>query len=53
MIVKNPLGLLVILPADVTQSSISPKQLKLWEDMQSKMSTESIAVPVYFAYETN
>ena len=51
---KNALGLLVILPSEATQqSSIAPKQLKVWEDIQNKMATESIAVPVYFAYETN
>jgi len=27
--------------------------LKIWEDIQFKLATDSIAVPVYFAYETD
>lgn len=51
---KGALGLVVILPSGAReQMSIAPKQLKVWEDIQQKMATESIAIPVYFAYETD
>ena len=50
---KSPLSLLVILPspADYRQQFDSART-KIWEDIQQKLATESIAVPVYFAYET-
>lgn len=51
---KGALGMVVILPGTAReQMAIPPKQLKVWEDMQNKLASESIAVPVYFAYETD
>ena len=51
---KGALGMVVILPGTAReQMAIPPKQLKVWEDIQNKLATESIAVPVYFAYETD
>ena len=42
---KGALGMVVILPSRARdQMSIAPKQLKVWE---------AIAIPVYFAYETD
>lgn len=46
--------MVVILPGTAReQMAIPPKQLKVWEDMQNKLASESIVVPVYFAYETD
>ena len=51
IIQKNPLGLLIILP-EASQAKAKISQLKIWDDIQNRLVTESIVIPVYFAFET-
>ena len=48
---KHPMGLLVILPTEIDRKTQS-KQLQVWEDIQNTLTVDAVAIPVYFAYET-
>jgi hypothetical protein len=45
------MGLLVILPTSVGNTRNNPS-MKIWEDMQLQLTRGSVAIPVYFSYES-
>jgi len=54
IIQKKPMGILVVLPdpGSIHQTPDFTRQLKIWEEFQIQLTTSSIAVPVYFAFES-
>lgn len=49
---KNPMSLIIILPEGNNERHFSSSQQKVWEYIQYQLATEKIAMPVYFAFET-